>query len=110
MSDPDWDREFTSLRERYRRSLQEQILRFGDDLRGARDSESLHTADLHSVRQLAHRLKGTSGSYGFDECSTALAQIEAHLGAMIASLPIDTASVWDDIERSLKHAEKGVTP
>jgi chemotaxis protein histidine kinase CheA len=109
MSDPSWDREFTRLRESYRRSLQDQILRFGEDLRRARKSKSMR-ADLQSARQVAHRLKGTSGSYGFDESSTALARIEAHLDAMIASVPIDAASVWDDIEQSLKQAEKGVAP
>jgi chemotaxis protein histidine kinase CheA len=104
MSDPSWDREFTRLRESYRRSLQEQIVSFGDDLRRARESESMQ-ADLQSARQVAHRLKGTSGSYGFDESSMALARIEADLDAMIASVPIDAASVWDDIKQSLEHAE-----
>jgi HPt (histidine-containing phosphotransfer) domain-containing protein len=107
MSDPSWDRDLEHLREKYRGKLREQIATLGEGLRGARESES-ERAQLETARQLVHRLKGTSGSYGFQESCAALERIEAQLDALLETAPPDLASIWADIEQLLEHARRGL--
>jgi chemotaxis protein histidine kinase CheA len=60
-----------ALRDSYRRSLPEQLAALATLLEAPASAE---TAD--AAWRLAHRLKGTAGSYGFSELATALEAIE----------------------------------
>ena len=62
--------DFLALRERYRARLAAQIDTLEAYLREKRLEEAL---------ALAHRLKGTAGSYGLDQASSALERIEMAL-------------------------------
>ena len=107
MSDPSWDREFRRLREKYREKLLEQIITLSEGLGRARESNSAR-AELETARQLAHRMKGTSGSYGFDESCTALEHIESKLDVLLEAAPLDAVATWIDIEQSLQHVRSGL--
>ncbi len=107
MSDPDWERDFADLREGYRLRLARNLL--GLDARFRRRAQGpLPRDELESVRQLAHRLKGTAGSFGFNGASAALARIEEQLEGMLEELGPDPARAWDEIERALERARGDV--
>jgi hypothetical protein len=103
MPDPIWDREFARLRENYRDRLPEQIERLDEILRRARASESPHR-ELEAACQLTHQLRGTSGSYGFEDSCAAFERIEVHLDALNTAVPAEFVSVWAEIEQCLKGA------
>jgi HPt (histidine-containing phosphotransfer) domain-containing protein len=64
------------LRRRYAAGLPEHLDALGGLLAEARDG---HRGALSEARGLAHRLFGTSGSYGFAEVSAALEALESLL-------------------------------
>jgi chemotaxis protein histidine kinase CheA len=66
-----FDEKLAALRDDYRRSLPEQLAALATLLAAPASPE---TAD--AVWRLAHRLKGTSGSYGLNELATRLETIE----------------------------------
>jgi HPt (histidine-containing phosphotransfer) domain-containing protein len=101
-----WERDFERLREKYRIKLQQQIEALGASLERARESDA--RPELESARQLVHRMKGTSGSYGLDETCAALERIEAHLDTLLEAAPPDPASIWADVERWLQRARTGL--
>jgi chemotaxis protein histidine kinase CheA len=65
------DEKLAALRDSYRRSLPEQLAALATWLETPASSEATDAA-----WRLAHRLKGTSGSYGFSELATQLEAIE----------------------------------
>ena len=68
------EEKFAALRESYRHGLPEQL----EALRAkvAAVSESRGHAALADAKGLAHRLKGTAGSYGFDGVAAEIEGIE----------------------------------
>ena len=107
MSDPDWERDFADLREGYRLKLARNLL--GLDARFRRRAQGpLPRDELESVRQLAHRLKGTAGCYGFDVASAALARIEEQLEGLLKVPGPYPARAWHEIERALERARGDV--
>ena len=103
MSDPDWERDFADLREGYRLKLARDLS--GLDARFRRRAQGqLPRDELESARSLAHRVKGTAGSYGFDSASAALARIEEQLEGLLEKAGPDPARAWDEIERALERA------
>jgi HPt (histidine-containing phosphotransfer) domain-containing protein len=62
------------LRDSYRRSLPAHLDALGAKLAAAREERS--PAAWAEVVQLAHRLKGTAGSYGFDGLASELEALE----------------------------------
>lgn len=102
-----FDQAFERLREKYRGRLRQQIEALGTSLLQARESEP-EPADLEAARHMAHRMKGTSGSYGLDESCAAFARIEAHLDTLLEAAPADSAPIWVDIEQALQHALQGL--
>ena len=69
--DTSLDEKLAALRASYRRSLPEQLAALATWLEAPASSE---TAD--AAWRLAHRLKGSSGSYGFSELAAQLETIE----------------------------------
>jgi HPt (histidine-containing phosphotransfer) domain-containing protein len=125
MRDGDLARELEGLRRSYRDKLIELLARLGSLVREAR---KVRDGDgLRAARDLAHRLKGTSGSYGFDECSAQLRRIEERLerladatpadaapsdaapadAAPADAAPADAAAIWMEIEQALSRARSG---
>lgn len=68
------EEKLTVLRESYRRTLPGHLAALGAKLAAARESRS--EAAWAEVAQLAHRLKGTAGSYGFDALAAELEALE----------------------------------
>lgn len=105
MSDDDLIPEFERLRQSYRGKLEELLVRLGSLVRQARRMRD--GDDLLAARELAHRLKGTSGSYGFDECSAELSKVEVCLEQIAAGAPVNAAATWLEIEQALARARNG---
>lgn len=104
MSDPELERELDQLREAYRSKLRREIETLSQKLRDARAAGAA-PEPLEAARQLAHRLKGTSGSYGLDASSAALARIEDQLELLPG---LDRGPIWDRIELALDQARSGL--
>ena len=91
------DAKLAALRESYRRALPEQVETLATLLAAPPGAEAADAA-----WRLAHRLKGTSGSYGFAELATQLETIEE-----ILERARRTHSAATDDERSRAAAALG---
>ncbi len=94
-----WELELERLREDYRRELPVKLAGLEALLRAAfrsRDRESLDAAHRE-----AHSLKGSSGSYGFDEACRELQGIEDSLAQLLEPAPPELSGVWPALERAL---------
>jgi HPt (histidine-containing phosphotransfer) domain-containing protein len=99
-----WEGELGRSRESYRRRLPQKLDLLEEKLRAAR-VEPASSGALVAARDLAHRLKGSSGSYGFDEISAVLQRIEDRLDPPLAEEPSRLRPVpWSEIERALGEA------
>jgi len=103
------DRELDRLRERYRAKFEGELDGLAERL-GEAERADYGRPQLEAIRELAHRLMGTSGSYGLDVSSDALARIEERLDHLLAAAGADPRAVWPDIESDLVAARTGVTP
>jgi len=104
------DRELERLQQRYRGKFERELALLGEQLREAERSE-YGRPQLEAVRGLAHRLMGTSGSYGLAASSAALARIEERLDRLLAAEAVEAAAVaaaWPEIESDLAAARTGL--
>jgi HPt (histidine-containing phosphotransfer) domain-containing protein len=98
VSDADLHRDLEQLREAYRRKLPGRLAELDALLNGARQGQAREP--LEAARRLAHMMKGTAGSYGFDEISAELGRIEESLEVLLAGTSPDSAVVWNAIEQA----------
>ena len=103
MSNPDLDRDLRRIREGYGQKLQGMLAELAEHLRGARE-ERAPEQRLETSSLLVHRLKGTSGSFGFDQISAELARIEAQLECLLSGAAPDRVASWAEIEQALDRA------
>ncbi len=107
MTDPTLERDLERLREEYRAKLPEQLSGLEALLRGARDQEpggDRGREQLEVARNLAHRLRGTAGSYGFGATSSALGRIEESVAQLLEEAQPDPESVWNEVEGAVAQA------
>lgn len=105
--DTDWERELQRLREIYRPKLRGELATLGADLREARDAAPTQPK-LDAARRLAHRLKGTSGSYGLEASCAALEEIELQLEQLQNRTAPDLRAAWAVIEEQLGRLRAGL--
>ncbi len=99
-------RELARLRDAYRRKLPARLDELEGLLRQAREGGELRP--LEAARGLAHRLHGSSGSYGLDEIAADLQQIEEELERRLGdSTPLEDGS-WAVVERALARMRSGL--
>jgi HPt (histidine-containing phosphotransfer) domain-containing protein len=103
--DGDLARELEGLRRAYRDKLTDMLARLGSLVCEARKVRGVD--ELQAARDLAHRLKGTSGSHGFDECSAELSKIEERLERLAEGAPANAAAIWIEIDQALSRARSG---
>jgi hypothetical protein len=103
--DEDLARELERLRRSYQGKLAEMLARLASHVREAQKVPD--GGELRAARELAHRLKGTSGSYGFDVCSVELGTIEDRLNLLADGVPSNAAAAWLEIEQALTRARGG---
>ncbi|MEN8181691.1 MAG: response regulator [Myxococcota bacterium] len=92
------------LRETYRKRLPGQLDELGARLRVAREGTPARER-LETARDLAHRLKGTAGTYGFDEVGARLERIEEKLDGLLAGRATADTGFWGEIARALQAAQ-----
>ncbi len=95
--------ELGDLLEAYRARLAGELETLAALLHRARRDGSA----ARQAHELAHRLKGTSGTYGLRESSLALARIESLLAERLERCA-DPAGSWDEIRRELERARAGL--
>ncbi len=92
-----------ALRESYRTRLPGLVAELAALVHEARRGPEARRA-IHAARCLAHRLKGTAGSYGFEAASAEFAVIEAVLAPADAAAEAGGLGVpdWRVVEGALK--------
>jgi len=96
--------ELGPLREDYRRRLPEKLAQLEARLRNAeRERERIGAA-----RDLAHTLKGTSGSHGFAALCAELARIEEALDGLLAAGTDGGGAFWSELAEALRRARERV--
>lgn len=97
MDDNERARKIAELRGWFLGEIDRQLSAFAETFdRYERTPQSLQDDDWSSLRRLAHNWKGSAGTYGFPELTTAAATLEA---ALEAREPI--ASIRSGFERVL---------
>ncbi len=107
MSNPDLERNLRRIREGYGQKLPGKLAELAEHLRGARE-ERAPEQRLATSGLLVHKLKGTSGSFGFDQVSAELARIEAQLERLLSGAAPDRVASWTEIEQALGRARAAV--
>jgi HPt (histidine-containing phosphotransfer) domain-containing protein len=104
----DVHREIQLLREAYCRKLPGELARLGALVARARET---HEQDrLDAARFLAHKLRGSSGSYGLAELSAELRRIEERLDRLFEGTSPASDAVWSEIEAALRAARGRLAP
>ena len=94
--------ELDHLVDAYARTLPAKLASLDARLDDAR-REPPARARLETARDLAHRLRGTSGSYGFKTLSSELSRIERQLEALLDDA-VERGDAWDAIADALRSA------
>lgn len=92
------DSGLASLRDDYAARLPEKLDAIESAIRGARERPD-DSARLADARQLAHKLSGTAGAYGFPEVGVAAGRVESALGLLAFDAPR-----WDEALAALDEA------
>jgi HPt (histidine-containing phosphotransfer) domain-containing protein len=95
------------LRERYREKFERELESLAAQLREAARA-GYGRPQLEALQALAHRLMGTSGSYGLETSSAALARMEERLERLLATSEADVGAAWPEIESELAAARAGL--
>lgn len=104
----DLDAELQALRVAYARELPGKIAALRAALASLRQAPN-DDASLKQATSQAHRLRGTAGSYGFDEVSKAAARLEDELRAWNEPGPHDAAAAAGRIDACLEDAQLAVS-
>jgi diguanylate cyclase (GGDEF)-like protein len=88
--------EMAELRKQFTERLPDKL----DDLDRAIHAARLGAASIESARQLAHRLRGSAGSYGHAAVSQSLGLVEDLLGEAVGDVP-SRDFFWKELERAM---------
>jgi len=102
VSEEDLERDLERLRRAYRGKLTGKLAQLDFLLGEARRLPERE--EIEAARDLAHTLKGTSGSYGFDESSAEFKGIEERLDQLLEGASEGAAAAWMEIEQALTRA------
>jgi CheY-like chemotaxis protein len=91
------------LREGYRRRLPEKLAQLDERLQSAR-SEPRERPRIEAARELAHTLKGTSGSHGLAGVCAELGRIESALDEVLAGRAEASGALWSELAAALVRA------
>jgi len=103
----DFDRELEELRDQYREKLARELDALESLLRES-ESASHDASRLEAIRDRAHRLMGTSGSYGLAASSAALGRMELRVADLLAAPAAEVGAAWPDLESDLTAARAGL--
>jgi len=99
--------ELRPLREDYRLRLPEKLAQLEARLRSA-EREPRERERIEVARDLAHTLKGTSGSHGFADVCAELARIEAALDGLLDGSTGGGEAFWSELAEALRRARTRV--
>jgi HPt (histidine-containing phosphotransfer) domain-containing protein len=92
-----------AMRERYRAKLGSELAQLAALLAESERGGSVRER-LEAVHALAHRLMGTSGSYGLPACSEALGRIEARAAGLLSAPDGAAGAPWREMASDLAAA------
>ncbi len=88
----------------YAKSLPRRVRRIGDALRASRRAPG-DARSLEKARTLAHRLRGTAGSYGFEAVSAAAGRVEDAIRRAAGAPGGEHNTAWSEVWAALREAE-----
>lgn len=91
---------FLVVKIKYARGLPQKVEELGRDIEAARDQPEEKDA-LEQVRQVAHKLVGTAGSYGYEKFAMQMRTIE-QFAIEISKSADENAERWSVIDESLR--------
>ncbi|MEE8165592.1 MAG: response regulator, partial [Myxococcota bacterium] len=100
------DAALRALRASYREKLPDQLDQLTERLRAAREPDG--SAAIGQAREIAHRLAGTAGSYGFEDIGAALGNIDDTLREISAE-DVENAR-WSTIDAALAEIREHLSP
>ena len=96
--------QLAEIRARYGRDLPDRVERLGGALRAWQRAPA--EAELcNRARELAHRLRGTAGSFGFAAVGEAAGRIEEAVRKIGGAPGEEHAAAWRDVWAHLREAE-----
>ena len=102
MSEADLERDLELLRRAYRGKLGAKLARLASLL--GESGRAPERDRLEAARDLAHMLKGTSGSYGLDELCAELQAIEERLDQLLDAGSEGAGAAWRETLQALERA------
>lgn len=102
MSEIDLERDLERLRRAYRVKLGAKLARLASLLGESRRVPE--RTELEAARDLAHMLKGTSGSYGLGELCAEFRTIEERVDHLLHAGSEGAAAAWKEILQALDRA------
>ena len=100
------DEALRGLRASYREKLPDQLGELTERLRASREPGGSEA--FFQAREIAHRLAGTAGSYGFGDIGAALGKIDDALREVSAE-DVENAR-WSDIEAAVAEIREQLPP
>ena len=100
------DAALRALRASYREKLPGQLDQLTERLRAAREPDG--SAAIGQAREIAHRLAGTAGSYGFEDIGAALGNIDDTFREISAE-DVENAR-WSTIDAALAEIREHLSP
>ncbi len=100
------DAALRALRASYREKLPDQLDQLTERLRAAREPDG--SAAIGQAREIAHRLAGTAGSYGFEDIGAALGNIDDTLREISAE-DVENAR-WSTIDAAVAEIREHLSP
>ncbi len=103
---PDFEKELKRLRRAFREELPSRLRELGDALVAARKDPAA-SEKLGAAREIAHRLRGTAGSYGFLQVGEEAGRIEDRIVQGLEEGRMDEGA-WRETMQALEQAERGI--
>lgn len=92
----DFDAELEALRTEYRSRLPDKVEELATAVQSALSTRNAE--DTQRAQRLAHTLKGTAGSYGFDDLARRVERIDETLRQMLERDELEDEADWQNLE------------
>ena len=102
------EHKLNKARDDYHVKLVERLAALGGLIGRLRSVE--HDVDLETLQeaqQLAHRICGSAGTFGFTAAGEAVKIIDQTLLSVLEEQAVATRALWDRLEEALRQAQEG---
>lgn len=99
------EQKLNQARAEYRLKLVDRLGALGEHIARLRDARpGAGTEQLTAAQQLAHRICGSAGTFGFRDSGEAVRLIDQALLSLLETPEAATHALWDRLEQTLREA------